>query len=133
MAYPEYQLAPSFSTSDGETSADRAARWHEYLHTMQGSVGLSFSDNNFRSTAIAQSVGKFQIVQFETAALSYQRSPTDVRCDGDDSYRLLIPLKGESRFAQGEANDIIRPGKVIFFHWAGQCICRTPKLLRLSS
>jgi methylphosphotriester-DNA--protein-cysteine methyltransferase len=113
---PEYRYE-RISTSDVETNADRAALWDDYLRTRQGSVKLAFQGDDFSSAASAQSVGQFQLVEFETAALDYQRSQRDVRGDGDNSYRLLIPLQGSFKFAQGDAKEVFHPGKIVFFHW----------------
>jgi AraC-like DNA-binding protein len=96
---------------------DPAASWEDYLRQRQGSVGLGFRAEEFSGTGFAQSVGQFQIVEFGSAALDYQRSRRDVRDDGDNSYRLLIPLRGSFLFEQGESREVFRPGKVGLFHW----------------
>ncbi|WP_280256277.1 AraC family transcriptional regulator [Nocardia abscessus] len=116
MTDPEYRQVP-FDMSRDESKADRAARWHDWLHTWQGTVGLAFRDDDFSSSALGQSVGEFHIVGFESGALDYQRSRRDVRCDGDYGYRLLIPLEGSFKLAQGDSKEIFRPGKICFFHW----------------
>lgn len=129
MTDPEYQLE-RVSTSDVETKTERTELWHDYLRTRQGSVGLAFGDNDFNSAALAQKVGRFQIVQFESDALGYQRSQRDVRGDGDNSYRLLIPLKGDFKLAQGDSAENFHPGKLGFFHWGYPMYMRHDKTLR---
>ncbi|UAK30467.1 helix-turn-helix domain-containing protein [Nocardia asteroides] len=116
MTDPEYRQVP-FDMREDESQADRAARWRDWLHTWQGSVGLAFHDDDFSSSALGQSVGEFRIVEFESGALDYQRSPRDVRCDGDYGYRLLIPLEGSFKLAQGDSKEVFRPGKISLFHW----------------
>ncbi|MFJ4649841.1 AraC family transcriptional regulator [Nocardia sp. NPDC088792] len=103
----------TFSTDD----EDPAASWCEYLRQRQGSVGLGFRADEFRSDAYAQDVGRFQVVKFTSGALDYQRSRRDVRSDGDNSYRLLVPLRGRFEFEQGDSREIFQPGKLCFFHW----------------
>ncbi|MGK8503444.1 helix-turn-helix domain-containing protein [Nocardia asiatica] len=116
MTDPEYRQAP-FDMREDESPADRAGRWHDYIHSRQGSVGLAFHDDDFRSSALGQSVGEFQVVRFESGALDYQRSQRDVRGDGDYGYRLLIPLEGCFKLAQGDSKEVFRPGMIGFFHW----------------
>ncbi|WP_433728000.1 helix-turn-helix domain-containing protein [Nocardia sp. CA-129566] len=112
MTDAEYQKE-TFSTDDD----DPAASWHEYLHHRQGSVGLRFRADEFSSKAFAQNVGQFQIVEFTSTSLDYQRSQRNVRNDGDNSYRLLVPLQGHFEFEQGDSREIFHPGKIGFFHW----------------
>ncbi|MFF2550538.1 helix-turn-helix domain-containing protein [Nocardia sp. NPDC058058] len=106
-------LSERFSTDE----ADPAGSWSEYLRQRQGSVGLGFGAGEFNSQAYAQNAGQFQVVRFTSGALDHQRSRRDVRCDGDNSYRLLIPLQGRFTFEQGESREIFEPGRVCFFHW----------------
>ncbi|MET9485428.1 helix-turn-helix transcriptional regulator [Nocardia sp. NPDC006630] len=103
----------TFSTDDD----DPAASWYEYLQQRQGSVRLGFGSDHFSSDAYAQNVGPFQVVRFTSGALDYQRSHRNVRSDGDNSYRLLIPLQGRFKFEQGDSREIFQPGKICFFHW----------------
>jgi AraC-like DNA-binding protein len=116
VADPEYRLE-HVSTSAVETKADRTDLWSEYLRTRQGSFGLAFSGDDFNSEALAQKVGQFQIVEFESDPIDYERSPRDVRGDGDNSYRLFVPLKGDCKVAQGDSAAIFSRGEVGFFHW----------------
>ncbi|MEV6067679.1 helix-turn-helix transcriptional regulator [Nocardia sp. NPDC052001] len=106
-------LSERFSTD----ADDAAGSWSDYLYRRQGSVGLGFGAGEFNSDAYAQNVGQFQVVRFTSGALDYQRSRRDVRCDGDNSYRLLIPLDGRFMFEQGESREVFEPGRVCFFHW----------------
>ncbi|WP_067676407.1 AraC family transcriptional regulator [Nocardia miyunensis] len=118
MTDPEYQLE-RVSTRDVETKSDRTELWRNYLRTRQGCVRLTFRNGNddFYSSASAQKVGHWQLVQFESDPLDYQRSARDVRDDGDDSHRLLIPLNGEFQLAQRDSAEIVHPGAIAFFHW----------------
>nr|WP_084488783.1 hypothetical protein [Nocardia niwae] len=116
MTDPDYRQV-LFGTREDEPKADRAARWHDWLHTWQGRVGLAFHDDDFSSSALGRSVGEFHIVRFESGALDYQRSRRDVRGDGDYGYRLLIPLEGSFKLAQGGSKEVFRPGKISLFHW----------------
>ncbi len=130
MTDPEYRTE-RVSTNDVETKADRTALWHNYLHTRQGSVGLAFrSGEDFHSAAFAQEVGPLQIVEFQSDPLDYQRSQRNVRDDGDNSYRLLIPLEGKFEFAQGDSREIIQPGQLAFFHWGQPMYMRQDETLR---
>lgn len=112
MVDAEY-LSEIFRT-DGD---DPTGSWYEYLQQRQGAVRLGFRAAEFSSRAYAQNVGQFQLVEFSSGALDYQRSLRNVRSDGDNSYRLLIPVRGSFEFEQGEARDVFQPGKLCFFHW----------------
>lgn len=103
-----------FSTDE----EDPAASWEWYLERRQGPVGLSFRSEEFHSEAVAQNVGKFQIVKFTSTALDYQRTQRHIRADdGEPGYRLLVPLHGYFRFEQGDSREICHPGKPVFFDW----------------
>lgn len=97
---------------------DPTGSWVTYLETRQGAVGLSFPAEEFRSEASARNVGRLQTVRFRTGALGYRRSARHIRRgDGENSHRLLIPLHGRFRIEQGDARELLHPGKVAFFHW----------------
>ncbi|MFC8043176.1 AraC family transcriptional regulator [Nocardia sp. NPDC057353] len=97
---------------------DPTGSWASYLETRQGSVGLTFPGDGFRSTASARNVGRLQTVRFTTGALGYRRAASHIRRgDGENSYRLLIPLRGRFHLEQGGAREILHPGRVAFFHW----------------
>lgn len=97
---------------------DPAGSWDEYLKDKQGTVGLTFHDG-FRSSAFAQRLGPSrQVVTFSTTPLDYRRTRRHIRTDDDDqSYRILIPLKGHFRFEQGDSREFFHPGKVGLFRW----------------
>ncbi|WP_454197426.1 helix-turn-helix domain-containing protein [Nocardia sp. Marseille-Q1738] len=120
MNDPEYQRI-SFDESPDDSKADRTARWEDWLHTKQGSVGLAFPDDDFRSSALARSVGELQVVDFGSGPIAYQRSQRDVRRDHnnghDNGHRLIIPLEGSFKFAQGDSKEIFHPGKIVLCHW----------------
>ncbi|WP_162240335.1 AraC family transcriptional regulator [Nocardia arizonensis] len=98
--------------------ADPTGSWDWYLSSRQGPVGLTFPDNAFRSEASAQNVGRLQLVRFTSAALEYRRSTSHIRRgDGENSYRLLVPLHGSFRFEQGDSRELLHPGRISFFHW----------------
>lgn len=102
-------------TSDEE---DPTGSWDDYLREKQGTVGLTFPREGFRSTAFAQRLGTLQLVKFSTAPLDYRRTQRQIRADGDDrSYRLLIPIAGQFRFEEDDSREIFRPGKIGFFRW----------------
>ena len=97
---------------------DPTGSWVTYVEARQGSIGLSFPADEFRSEASARDVGRLQTVRFSTGAIGYRRSARHIRRgDGENSHRLLIPLRGRFRIEQGEAREFMQPGKVAFFHW----------------
>lgn len=120
------------SSATAETPAERIESWHHYLRSRQGSVGLAFGDtaDDFAWSTTAQSVGELQIVRFDSDPVHYRRTGRDVRGDGDDSFRLLLPLRGEFKFAQGDATEVVAPGRLAFFHWGSPLVMRQDEPLR---
>lgn len=120
------------SSATAETPAERIESWHHYLRSRQGSVGLAFGDtvDDFAWSTTAQRVGELQIVRFDSDPVHYRRTGRDVRGDGDDSYRLLLPLRGEFKFAQGDAAEVVAPGRAAFFHWGSPLVMRQDEPLR---
>lgn len=118
MTDPGYQ-SDHRSTKNFDTKVEKTEFWQDYLRTRQGSVSLAFhaGHDDFNASAFAQRANRFLAVRFATDPLDYQRSQHDVRADGDHSHRLLVPLKGEFQFAQGDAKEVVSPGKIAFFHW----------------
>ncbi|MFC3960894.1 helix-turn-helix domain-containing protein [Nocardia jiangsuensis] len=97
---------------------DPTGSWVTYVEARQGSIGLSFPADEFRSEASARDVGRLQTVRFSTGAIGYRRSARHIRRgDGENSHRLLIPLRGRFRIEQGDAREFMQPGRVAFFHW----------------
>ncbi|MBF4999740.1 AraC family transcriptional regulator [Nocardia sp. BSTN01] len=127
----EYQWEEESSAS-AETLAERMEYWHHYLRSRQGSVGLAFGDDvdDFTWSTIAQRVGRMQIVRFDSDPVHYRRTGRDVRSDGDDSYRLLLPLRGEFKFAQGDSTEVVAPGTPAFFQWGAPLVMRQDEPLR---
>ncbi|WP_198347575.1 helix-turn-helix transcriptional regulator [Nocardia terrae] len=109
------------SSAKTETAADRRERWRDYLQRRQGSVGLGFSardeSNDFGWKTLAQVSGDLQIVRFSSGQVHYRRTVRDTKIDGDDGYRLMVPVRGEFKLAQGERAEIFTPGSVALFRW----------------
>ncbi|WP_227979245.1 AraC family transcriptional regulator [Nocardia spumae] len=120
------------SSEPDQTHSDRIEHWHHYLRTRQGSVGLAVAETagDFAWSTTAQRVGRMQLVRFDSDPVHYRRTARDVRRDGDDGYRVLIPLHGEFKFAQGRSAEIVRPGRLAFFHWGSPLIMRQDEPLR---
>lgn len=96
------------------------ADWDRYLREHQGHFGLRFggdSTGEFAWTTIAQHVGDLQIVRFTSDPVDYSRSERDVRGDGDDGFRLMLPIRGEFKLAQRDSAEIFVPGKIAFLRW----------------
>ncbi len=112
-----------------ETNADRMEHWHHYVRTRQGTVGMAFgnTDNtgsDFSWSTTAQQVGRLQLVRFASDPVHYHRTRRDVRGDDDNSFRLLLPLTGEFKFSQGDSAEVVRAGKLAFFHWGSPMVMR---------
>ncbi|MFE3279510.1 AraC family transcriptional regulator [Nocardia sp. NPDC059239] len=109
------------SPADSETAAERREHWHDYLLRRQGSVGLAFNarDNgsDFGWKTLAQAAGDLQIVRFSSGSVHYHRTARDAKSDGDDGYRLLVPVRGEFKLGQGDRAEIFGPGTVAFIRW----------------
>lgn len=111
---PEFRIVDKFK-SDPD---DPTASWEDYLARKQGPVGLAFPAGTFHSTAEAQTVGQLQTVRFTTGPLAYRRGEADIRrADGDNSYRILVPMEGTFGFEQREIRKTFKPGEIVLFHW----------------
>lgn len=109
------------SPADSETNPDRRERWRDYLLRRQGTFGLAFSDNDYNSefgwNSLAQAVGDLQLVRFFVDPVYYGRTIQDAKADGDDGYRLLVPVRGEFQLRQGDKADIFRRRKPALIRW----------------
>ncbi|WP_433200614.1 helix-turn-helix domain-containing protein [Nocardia sp. CA-107356] len=116
------------SPDDSETNPDRREHWRDYLLRRQGTFGLAFSDRdnnrNFGWKTIAQAVGDLQIVRFSSDPVHYHRTARDAKADGDDGFRLMLPVHGEFRLRQGDDAGIFRPGDVALIRWDSGVIMR---------
>ncbi|MFE3799353.1 AraC family transcriptional regulator [Nocardia tengchongensis] len=109
------------SPAESATAAERRDHWRDYLQRRQGSVGLAFSareaGSDFGWKTLAQAAGDLQIVRFSSGSVHYRRTARDAQGDGDDGYRVLVPVRGEFKLGQGDQAEIVGPGKVAFIRW----------------
>ncbi|MEC3915655.1 AraC family transcriptional regulator [Nocardia sp. CDC160] len=109
------------SPAESETPAERRDHWRDYLQRRQGSVGLAFSareaGRDFGWKTLAQAVGDLQLVRFSSGSVHYRRTARDTKSDGDDGYRIMVPVRGEFKLGQGDQAEILGPGTVAFFRW----------------
>ncbi|MGW4533479.1 AraC family transcriptional regulator [Nocardia sp. NPDC004340] len=116
------------SPAESETVAERRDHWRDYLQRRQGSFGLAFnvrdSGGDFGWKTLAQAAGDLQLVRFSSGPVHYRRTAHDAKRDGDDGYRLMVPLQGEFKLAQGDQAEIFGPGKVAFIRWDQPVVMR---------
>ncbi|MGV9839940.1 AraC family transcriptional regulator [Nocardia niigatensis] len=109
------------SPAESETVVERREHWHDYLLRRQGSVGLGFNarddGGDFDWKTLAQAAGDLQIVRFSSGPVHYRRTARDAKGDGDDGYRLMVPLRGGFKLGQGDRAEIFGPGTVAFIRW----------------
>ncbi|MFI6172374.1 AraC family transcriptional regulator [Nocardia sp. NPDC051052] len=111
MADLEYQRE-TFSTlhvSDG----DRADYWTRHVRMNHGELRFDFGQHrDFVGRTEVQRCGAYQLVEFESLRIRYQRTTAHLRNDDDRSARLVIPLHGRIELAQGEGAAVLTPGQM---------------------
>lgn len=78
-------------------TVDRARRtsfWREHVTDNHGSLVFSFGDAaDFDGGTRVQRAGDLQLVDFWSDPVAYERQPEGYDADGDDSLRIMLPLR----------------------------------------
>lgn len=90
---------------------DRTGFWAEHVCRNHGALRFAFDDPAaFRGGTIVQRQGSRQLIEFWSDGIDYDRTTRDVRRDGDESLRLLVPLTGRFRVEQDGSAVAVAPG-----------------------
>ncbi|MEC3953104.1 AraC family transcriptional regulator [Nocardia sp. CDC153] len=107
---------------------DKPAYWREQVRTNQGGARVDFGrwpdfDGGLRVMRLQNyRLGDFQNVDFQSSAISYERTLAEVEADGDRSARLLIPRDGALGIEQHDTRVWIRPGQMGVIDWAQRMV-----------
>ncbi|MEV5850567.1 helix-turn-helix domain-containing protein [Streptomyces sp. NPDC051985] len=109
-------LAGTYSVQETDTAVLTAGEstdfWAEHVCRNHGTLGFRFAaPATFRGGTIVQRHIGYQLVDFWSDGIVYTRSPKDVREDGDESLRLLVPTLGTLHLSQDDISTRIAPGQ----------------------
>ncbi|WP_227979620.1 AraC family transcriptional regulator [Nocardia spumae] len=103
-------IAESASTSAIDPH-ERADYWTHLIGSYQCSLGFRFPDStDFRGHTSLRRTDTYQLVGWESDAVTYIRSPKLIRSDPDSDYRLLVPLTGTLTFRNDDDQGSLYPG-----------------------
>ncbi|WP_169914574.1 AraC family transcriptional regulator [Rhodococcoides yunnanense] len=81
--------------TDAFADADQLEVWTEEVRRNHGMLALSPSQPaTFDGITVVQRAGDMQLVEFCSDAVIYRRRDRDVRRDGDETVRILVPRSG---------------------------------------
>lgn len=128
MGAPVSELVVASDTTTELSKHDRPAYWREQVSANQGGARVDFSDwPNFLGALRVQRLtnyrlGDFQNVEFESTAISYERTVAEIDADGDRSARLLVPRSGPLGIEQHGARVTLRPGQMGVVDWGQRMV-----------
>ncbi|MEU2173254.1 AraC family transcriptional regulator [Nocardia sp. NPDC019219] len=85
--------------------------WAEHVCRNQGTLQCRFaSPASFRGATAVQRYAGYQLIDFWSDSIVYSRTRADIRRDGDESLRVMIPADGILRLRQDDATAEVSPG-----------------------
>ncbi|WP_227997639.1 helix-turn-helix transcriptional regulator [Nocardia australiensis] len=90
---------------------ERADYWSELINSYQRQLGYAFArPADFYGRTTVRRTSNYQIVRWHSEAVTYYRTPGQVRGDSDDDYRLLLPVSGHMALWQRDQHAVLLPG-----------------------
>ncbi|MQY24828.1 helix-turn-helix domain-containing protein [Nocardia aurantia] len=90
---------------------ERADYWTELIDSYHGRLHYEFPDReNFHGLTRVRRSRAYQLVGWESDAVTYRRTARQIRTDPDDDYRLLVPTTGRFGLEQDDEQGILLPG-----------------------
>lgn len=123
---PELEVASD--TTSELSRDDRPAYWREQVSANQGGARVNFGNwPKFHGALKVQrlagyQLGDFQNVQFESTAISYERTRAEIEADGDRSARLLIPRRGALGIEQNGSRVLLKRGQLGVVDWGERMV-----------
>ncbi|MEV6426583.1 AraC family transcriptional regulator [Nocardia sp. NPDC051463] len=83
------------ATTHAVTPNERTDYWAELINSYHRRLGYAFlRPRDFEGRTTLHRTGNYQLIGWESDAVTYYRTAGLVRRDSDDDYRLLLPTKG---------------------------------------
>ncbi|RBO93972.1 AraC family transcriptional regulator [Nocardia puris] len=103
-------VVESVSTSD-VAPEERTEYWSELVSSYHRRMDFGFDrQGDFHGRTARRRTGAYQLVGWQSDAVTYRRTPGHVRADSDPDYRLLLVAEGQVTL-RGHADPItVRPG-----------------------
>lgn len=90
---------------------ERVDYWTHLISSYQCGLAFRFPQStDFRGRTTRRHTGAYQLVGWDSDAVSYARTPKLIRTDPDSDYRLLVPLTGTLRFRHYDDTGSLSPG-----------------------
>ncbi|MFI7669869.1 helix-turn-helix domain-containing protein [Nocardia sp. NPDC049526] len=99
------------ATTRAVTPEERTDYWAELINSYQCRLGYAFQrGRDFHGRTTLHRTGTYQLVGWESDAVTYYRTAGHVHNDSDADYRLLLPISGEIVFSQHDQQARMPPG-----------------------
>lgn len=112
------KASTGYDVSETDTAvlpaSDRRDFWCDHVRANHGGLESRFDRaEGFTGKTVVQRSVDFQLMEFSSDAVEYERRQSDVRRDDDRSLRVLIPRAGLFRIGHGQDRDVIGPGSAV--------------------
>lgn len=99
------------ATTSSVAPRDRADYWSELVNSYQRRLGYTFPQGgDFNGRTTLRRTSNYQIVGWESDAVTYYRTAGHVRGDSDDDFRLLLPITGNVDLRQAGGHSRLPSG-----------------------
>ncbi|WP_433711604.1 helix-turn-helix domain-containing protein [Nocardia sp. CA-084685] len=90
---------------------ERADYWADLISTYHCRLGYRFPRRtDFKGHTQLRRTAAYQLVGWNSDAVTYLRNPSHIRADPDDDYRLIVPFAGRLSFRTDDGYGILAPG-----------------------
>ncbi|MEU7765276.1 helix-turn-helix domain-containing protein [Nocardia sp. NPDC049190] len=90
---------------------ERADYWSELINSYHRRLGYAFPrDSNFDGRTTLRRTTNYQLIGWESDAVTYYRTAGHVRGDSDDDFRLLLPVNGQANLEQAGERAVLPSG-----------------------
>ena len=99
------------ATTSAIAPHERTDYWTSLIGSYQCSLGFHFPEPaSFRGRTSLRRTDSYQLVGWESDAVTYARTPKLIRADPDSDYRLLVPISGALSFRHDDEYGQLAPG-----------------------
>lgn len=109
-------MISTMTTAESETTSaiephERVDYWAHLISSYQCALGYRFpASGDFHGRTSLRRTESYQLVGWESDAVTYFRSARLIRTDPDHDYRLLVPITGTLAFRHGDDTGSLPPG-----------------------